>query len=164
MPSVRLIKQEVAMALVEVISTVRIGQLTGSTRSEEPRWIRSVDPMQWPLLNDTGRWGVTGVDLGANTEHSDGRLYFFFGDVAVEWDNRFPGYSGDPLIIRESDLVAWTDDRQVLKHGGHLAMGWNFFLPNNEEGATESTGQPDWRFCVRCGGLFWAPEASNQWC
>jgi len=149
------------MSQVEVLSTVRIGQLTGSTRVSDPKWEHSVDPMQWPLLNDTGRWGVIGVDLGANTEHSDGRLYFFFGDVAVEWDPNFPGYSGDPQIIKESDLVAWTDDTEVFRHGGHLEFGWNFFLPNDEQGATASTGQPDWRFCGRCGGLFLAPNEST---
>jgi hypothetical protein len=149
------------MAFVEVLSTVRIGQLTGSTRSQEPRWIRSVDPVQWPLLNETGRWGVMGLDLGANTEHSDKKLYFFFGDVAVEWDPRFPGFSGDGPIVENSDLVAWTDDTDILTHGGHLAIGWNFFLPNDEQGANEHIGQPDWRFCVRCGGLFWAPKGST---
>jgi hypothetical protein len=149
------------MELIESLSTVRIGQLTGSTRAKNPKWENSVDPMHWPLLNDTGRWGVMGVDLGANTEHSDGRLYFFFGDVAVEWDREFPGYSGDPRIIKESDLVAWTDDKEVFRHGGHLEFGWNFILPNDEQGATAITGQPDWRFCGRCGGLFWAPNGST---
>src|SRR6266498_3168160 len=143
------------MASVEVLFTERIGQLTGSTRSSDPTWIRSVDAMQWPLLNDTGRWGVMGVDLGANTEDSDGRLYIFFGDVAVEQDRNFPGFSGNP---NNSDLVAWTDDTKVLRHGGHLALGWNFFLPSKEQGATESSGQPDWHLCSKCGGLFWAPN------
>lgn len=125
------------MAIAEVLSTVRIGQLTGSTKAIDPKWENSIDAMGWPLLNDTGRWGVMGVDLGANTEHADGRLYFFFGDVAVEWDPTFPGFSGNPVtmdnldLMNNSDLVAWTDDREVLKHGGHLAIGWNFFLPND---------------------------------
>ena len=152
--------------MYKVLSTTRVGQLTGSTRSKEPKWIRSVDSMGFPLLNDTGRWGVIGVDLGANTEHSDGKLYFFFGDVAVEWDSNFPGYSGNPTptsnpaldIMNNADLVAWTDDRQVFKHGGHLAVGWNFFLPNDRQGADDTIGQPSWRFCDKCAGLFWAPN------
>ena len=147
---------------VEVLLTTRIAQLTGSTSASNPTWPESVDPMGWPLLNDTGRWGVTGVDLGANTEHSDGRLYFFFGDVAVESDEARPGYSGDWRTMKESDLVAWTDDREIFRCGGHLEQGWNFLLPNDEQGAGETTGQPDWRFCVRCGGLFHAPNGNTS--
>ena len=30
----------------------------------------------WPLLNEIGRWGVNGVDLGANTRHNK-RLYIW---------------------------------------------------------------------------------------
>ena len=135
------------MLSVGLIGTERIGQLTGST---DPTWPRLVDWQGWPLLQDTGAWGVVGVDLGANTEHSDGRLYFFFGDVAT---HQRPD---DPPL--NSDLVAWTDDTQVLRHGGHLAIGWNFFLPNDHQGATAATGQPDWRFCGKCHGLFYAPH------
>jgi hypothetical protein len=161
------------MSVIEVLSSVRVGQLTGSTRTSEPKWETPVDPLGWPLLNDTGHWGVMGADLGANTEHSDGRLYFFTGDVAVEWDRNFPGYSGAPVIknnadpkkpfdlMSNADLVAWTDDREVLRHGGHLAIGWNFFLPNDHQGATAASGQKDWRFCSKCGGLFWAPNGQG---
>lgn len=49
-------------------------------------WPHAEDPVRRPLLTDTGRWDVLGVDMGANTEHADGRLYIFFGDVAVEQD------------------------------------------------------------------------------
>jgi hypothetical protein len=111
-----------------------------------------VDAQGWPLLTDTGSWGMWGVDLGANTEHADGRLYFFFGDVAEVQG------SG---ILRNADLVAWTDDRKVLRHGGHQALGWTFYLPSREaQGATDATGQRDWRFCSQCNGLFWAPEGN----
>src|SRR5262249_48841315 len=148
------------MPHVELLGTERIGQLTGSTDTttspDRPRpWPLLVDYQGWPLLQDTGKWGVVGVDLGANTEHSDGRLYFFFGDVAVELDKNKPAYSGNPP---NSDLVAWTDDTKVIRHGGHLAQGWNFILPNDHQGATAETGQPDWRFCGKCHGLFWAPN------
>jgi hypothetical protein len=143
------------VAPVQVLSTTRIGQLTGSTRLNEPKWEDSVDAMGWPLLNETGRWGVMGADLGANTEYGDGRLYFFFGDVAVEQDSHHPFFSYNP---NNSDFVAWTDDKTILQHGGHLAQGWNFFLPNDHQGATDTTGQKDWRFCVKCAGLFWAPN------
>ncbi len=129
----------------QIRSTRRVGQLTGSTDLEaaQPKWPSLVDAQGWPLLTDTGRWGATGIDLGANTEHSDGKLYIFFGDVATKAD------SGNPI---NSDLVAWVDETQVLHHGGHLALGWKFVLPFQP---TSVQGQPDWRFCGKCGGLFW---------
>src|SRR5262249_47682202 len=89
---------------VALVETRRICQLTGDR-----------DPQDWPMMNLTAAWNVIGVDEGPTTEH-DGRLYIFFGDVAVS-DN-----------------------------GGHHQLGWNFILPNNMQGATDSTGQPDWRF------------------
>ncbi|OKI29220.1 hypothetical protein [Streptomyces sp. CB03911] len=104
---------------IENLGTERVGQLTGSR-----------DPEGRLLLNFTDSWDVQGVDLGANCEH-DGRLYFFFGDVAT------------------------TDN------GEHRWQGWNFYLPNDRQGATAEAGQPDWRFCGRCHGLFWAPGADS---
>jgi uncharacterized protein with PIN domain len=132
------------MASVKVLSTTRVGQLTGSTDLDEdqPKWPSLVDAEQWPLLNDTGRWGAIGVDLGTTTEH-EGRTYIFFGDVATK------AQSG---ISLNADLVAWIDEPEVLRHGGHLALGWKFVLPNEPTGVQ---GQPDWRFCRKCGSLFW---------
>ena len=133
----------------EFLSTIRVGQLTGSRDStiappERPRpWPLLVDPQGWPLLNDTGVWGAAGLDLGANTEHSDGRLYFFFGDTATT------SHSSNK---QNSDMVAWTHQADVLWHGGHLAVGWIFGLPFE---STDVQGQPDWRFCGKCHGLFW---------
>jgi len=126
-----------------VLSVRRVGQLTGTTDSDQtdPRWPLLVDPEHWPLLTDTGPWGVIGVDLGANTEHG-GRTYVFFGDVAQRSDSGLPD---------NADLVAWIDDLGVLETGGHLAIGWNFLLPTDP--APER--QPDWRFCVKCQALFW---------
>ncbi|MCC5668907.1 hypothetical protein LC653_34895 [Nostoc sp. CHAB 5784] len=137
------------MTSVRVLFTNRVGQLTGSTDlfDRDPKWPLLVDAEQWPLLNDTGRWGALGADLGANTEHSDGRLYIFFGDTT-----KTPNSPNE----QNTDLVAWTDANKVLRHGGHLALGWKFFLPNDHQGATEATGQKDWRFCAKCHGLFWA--------
>jgi Tachylectin len=137
-------EQEVPMALVQVLFTARIGQLTGSTDlfMAQPKWPLLVDAERWPLLNDTGRWGALGLDLGANTVHN-GRTYIFFGDVASkDWDRM-------PL---NADMVAWIDEPEVLRHGGHLALGWNFMLPFEP---TSIQGQPDWRFCGKCGALFW---------
>lgn len=143
------------------LSTARVGQLTGCSSTRDPDWPFAEDPVRLPLLTDTGRWDVHGVDMGANTEHSDGRLYIFFGDVAVEQDpnkvysHGAPAFSGNPI---NSDLVGWTDARELIRFGGHRALGWKFFLPNDRQGAGESTGQGKWRFCNRCHGLFWAPQ------
>lgn len=128
------------MASIEVLRVNRIGQITGTTADS---WQLLVDPMGWPLLTDTGRWNVIGVDLGANTQHSDGRTYIFFGDVATD-------QSGNPP--ENADLVAWFDEQTPLRNGGHLAMGWNFQLPITGPGIH---GQPDWQFCLKCSSLFW---------
>ena len=89
-----------------------------------------VDAEQWPLLTDTGKWGAAGADLGANTEHN-GRTYIFFGDVATSRG------SGIPI---NADMVAWIDDQDVLFHGGHLALGWNFILPFQPTSVQGQTG------------------------
>ena len=123
------------------LQTTRVGQITGSTGGT---WPRPVDAEGWPLLTDTTRWGVVGADLGANGEHVDGRLWFFFGDVAT---HQRPG---DPPL--NADFVAWTDDTDVLEHGGHLPIGLEFVLPFAPTGIG---GQDEWRFCLKCAALFW---------
>jgi hypothetical protein len=125
---------------IDVLNVHRIGQISGTTG---PDWQLLTDPLNNPLLTDTGRWNVIGVDEGANAEHSDGRLYFFLGDVATD-------QSGNPP--ENADLVAWVDEPVPLRHGGHLAMGWNFQLPVTGPGIE---GQPDWQFCLKCSALFW---------
>lgn len=143
------------------LSTERVGQLTGSSSTELPTWPNAVDVLGWPLLNDSGRWSVLGTDMGANAEHpDDGRLYIFFGDVAVE--KGVKKYSNGEILRSDNpmnaDLVAWTDAQHVVRHGGHLAVGWKFIIPNDQQGATAQTGQKDWRFCGKCNTLFWAPD------
>ncbi len=128
-----------------VLSTVRIGQLTGSRGG--PTWPDLVDPQRWPLQNDTGPYGVLGVDLGANTRHGN-RTYIFFGDVSTKQA---------PDDIENSDLVAWTDDASVIRHGGHLPRGWTFVLPFEP---TAVEGQRDWQFCLKCGALFWNGDSA----
>jgi hypothetical protein len=88
-----------------VVSTTRLGQLTGAK-----------DPQSRPLLNcDTNPWGVLGVDLGANAEHSDGKLYIFFGDV---FETEAAKQAG--IISHDADLVAWTTapSAEALVQGG----------------------------------------------
>jgi hypothetical protein len=125
---------------IEVLSVNRIGQISGTTGAS---WPLLVDAVGNPLLTDTGPWNVIGVDEGANSEHADGRLYFFFGDVATD-------QSGNPP--ENADLVAWVNEPAPLRRGGHLAMGWNFQLPIAGPGIE---GQPDWQFCLKCSALFW---------
>ena len=133
------------MASFELLSTVRVGQLTGSVGGD---WKQPVDAEGWPLLTNTTDWGVVGVDLGATAEHS-GRLYIFFGDVAT---NQRPG---DPRL--NTDMVAWTDDDRVVGHGGHLPVGLEFVLPFEP---TAIVGQPQWRYCLSCASLFWDGDPS----
>jgi len=125
----------------DVVGTERIGQLTGSARTVG-EFSLTTDWTNWPLLNETNRFGVNGIDLGANTEHN-GRLYIFFGDVAID---------GNP------DAVCWTTDTVVQRNGGHLAIGWDFRIPNDHQGATATSGQWQWRLCAKCHGLFFCPS------
>lgn len=147
--------------LVVWIETSRIGQLTGSSSWRDPRWPHPDDPLHIPVVNDTGRWGVLGVDMGACTEHSDGRLYIFFGDVATEQD-RFKRYAHGLSVSNanpvNADLIGWTDAQQLLRLGGHRPLGWRFVLPHAELGGSALPGQPNWRFCAHCHGLFWTPD------
>jgi hypothetical protein len=120
------------------LSTERIGQISGSETDAA-----TSDPQGWPLLNDTRRWGALGFDECANTEHQ-GRLYFFSGDVECEDSGNNP--------FNNSDLVAWTEDTEVLSLGGHRAMGFDFCLPHDI--GEDANHQANWRFCIQCGGLF----------
>ncbi|MBV9481904.1 MAG: hypothetical protein JOZ87_35710 [Chloroflexi bacterium] len=125
------------------ISTTRIGQVSGSYSSPYGGPETQSEPQGRPLLNETGIWGAFGFDECANTEHN-GRLYFFSGDVKCK------SFLTNPL--NNSDLVAWTDDIQVLQHGGHRAEGFDFSLPHDI--AEDANHQARWRYCVRCAGLF----------
>jgi hypothetical protein len=115
-----------------VLLVERLGQLTGSVGPSlpEPR-----DPEGRPLLTETGRWGVRGVDLGACTEH-DGRLFVFFGD------------SFDPP---HADPICWSDDEAPLTRGGHLPSGPALDPP---PGSTVEPGQARiWRRCSGCDAV-----------
>ena len=135
------------MATPTVISTTRIGAITGTTG---PDWPHLVDATGAPLLQDTGAWGVLGLDLGANCFHA-GKTYFFFGDIVTP--------SEDPLEGPGPDFVAWTDDPFVARHGGHQPMGLRFILPI-EPYASE--GQDGWRFCTQCRSLFRESAAPDR--
>ena len=131
---------------MQFLGTVRIGQISGSNNaSNDPDLAKAHDPQFLPLLNDTSRWGALGFDEGANTDH-DGRLYFFPGDVKCRNSLLNP--------LNNSHLVAWTEDRTILPHGGHRSAGFNFLLPH--EVVESANNQANWRYCVQCGGLFFA--------
>ena len=120
-------------------STVRVAQLTGSNDAENR-----------PILNNTKAWGARGLDLGANCEHSDGRLYLFPSDV-VQVDTE-----GAPA--RDTDLVAWIDAPTL---GGHEAAGYNFALPYDP---TPLQGEHGWRYCRNCRALFFDGDADKGVC
>jgi hypothetical protein len=122
------------------LSTQRIGPLTGPANQNPP-------PLQ-----DTTRWGVLGVDEGVSVVFH-GRTYIYFGDV-----NPYP-YDEGRLNL---DLIAWTSEPHVHTHGGHLAVGWEFYLPNSsQQHGPASTQQPNWRYCVKCYSLFYCPTGTG---
>ena len=61
-----------------------------------------------------------------------------------------------------ADLVAWTDATQVATHGGHAAEGFDFVLPHDQ--TPVQGGQRDWRFCVKCSGLFFDGHPDKGTC
>jgi hypothetical protein len=130
----------------QTLRTTHVASITGTTGEH---WPHLVDVTGNPLLQDTGVWGVAGVDLGANCLRG-GRTYFFFGDTVTK---NFPEPFAGP------DFVAWTDDESVWRHGGHQALGFNFILPY-EPPALE--GESGWRFCTECHALFWSLAPVNR--
>jgi hypothetical protein len=108
---------------IQAIRTERIGQLTGRK-----------DPEDRPLINgNTAVLGVPGVDLGANTEDGQGRLFIFFGDVVR--DTRTNGPDVD------EDAVAFTVDAAVDEFPGgggglrlNIVMDGAFFDPFRVDG------------------------------
>jgi len=129
----------------------RLGQITGTTGAAPFDIL--VDPIGQPLLTDTGtHWKVFGVDEGPSAEHSDGRLYFYFGDVNNDNTDVTP---------LNADLVAWTDEPNVLFRGGHLAQGLNFHLPITGAGP-DSGGQPHWQGCSQCSTLFYNGDPTHK--
>jgi hypothetical protein len=114
-----------------------LGQFTGSN-----------DPEDRPILNNTKDWGASGLDLGANCEHSDGRIYIFMSDVVTE-GNRPGGPKWD------SDSVSWIDAPGL---GGHEPAGLDFTLPFEP---TSLPGEREWR---NCRALFYDGETGKGVC
>ncbi|MFF9212948.1 hypothetical protein [Streptomyces sp. NPDC014791] len=61
---------------------------------------------------------------------------------------------------RVTDTVCPVNGSQHAFH----PLSWMFFLPNLEHGAPPTSGQPDWRFCARCHGLFWFGDGQHGMC
>jgi hypothetical protein len=93
--------------------------------------------------------GVAGVDLGANTEHSESRLYFFFGDVATS--------RGSHNLLNTDLVTGPTTERYC----GMAAISPRAGSSSCPRGRRPATGQPDWRFCGKCHGLFFAPQGNS---
>jgi hypothetical protein len=72
------------------ISTTRVVQLTGD-----------YDPEGLAHFNNTGAWGVEGVDLGATTQHDD-KLFIFFGDVPLQGGHAYPPHDADLIAYIEN--------------------------------------------------------------
>jgi hypothetical protein len=124
--------------IILVLKTERIGPLTGSQSDFGNQNVG--------LLQDTTVWGVRGVDEGVSVIYN-GRTYIYFGDVDAVDESK-----------RNQDLIAWTGDVTVLRNGGHSPSGAMLYLPNDHWGVAASTEQPDWRFCLKCNGLFYCPR------
>jgi hypothetical protein len=75
------------------VTTTRIGQVSGR-----------LDPDGLFHYQDTGQWGIEGVDLGASTVHQ-GKTFIFFGDVPRV------GRSSGP--IQDADAIGVIDDIRV---------------------------------------------------
>ena len=76
-----------AVSAQHIVSVRQIAQLTGQ-----------------PSLNNTGQVNVYGTDLGSMFSHSDGKVYFLFGDTFGQPGT--PGASGD----WRSNTMAYTTD------------------------------------------------------
>jgi hypothetical protein len=126
------------------LSTEHIGPLTGSP-DQDPQ------PLQ-----DTTRWGVNGVDEGVSVLLG-ARTYIYFGDI------KDPNSPDDHWNF--PDLIAWTDDPHIQTHGGHLALGYNFTLPNsNQQGGPVSTQQGKWWYCFKCNAIFFSQTGTDGTC
>jgi|GEM_PF-2025322 len=103
---------------IRAIASVRqIGQLTGQ-----------------PSMNNTGQVNVYGTDLGSMLLHSDGRIYFLFGDTFGPPGT--PG-SGD----WRSNTMAYTTD--MVASDGITFDGWICDLSGQAKAVVEGNHDPN---------------------
>jgi predicted RNA binding protein YcfA (HicA-like mRNA interferase family) len=110
-----------------VVGTERIGQLTGSARTVGEVSL-TTDWTTRPLLNETNRFRVNGIDLGANTEHNGATLHLL-GDIEVQ------GRELARRIGREGWVVG-------LRNGRHLELSH----PRADRAVITSAIPSDWRW------------------
>jgi len=100
----------------EIVSVAQTGQLTGQ-----------------PSINNTGAVNVYGTDLGSIFLHSDGRIYFLFGDTfgppghpesSGDWRSNTMAYSSDTIAADGILFDGWIVDPPV----GELSVIWNPYL------------------------------------
>jgi hypothetical protein len=94
------------------------------------------------------------------------------GDVALGWtaNDEQGATEGDGqwnwrLCAKCHRLVYCPEKplgRQRPASDTHDPIGWILVLPNNMQGANDSTGQEDWRPCDLCRGLFWAKDGDTS--
>ena len=98
----------------EIISVRQIAKLTGQ-----------------PSLNNTGQVNVYGTDLGSMFLHSDGRLYFLFGDTfgppgtpgSADWRSNTMAYTTDYAASDGISFEGWitspSGQARALVEGNH---------------------------------------------
>ena len=98
----------------EIISVEQIAQLTGQ-----------------PSMNNTGQVNVYGTDLGSMFFHSDGQIYFLFGDTfgppgtpgSGDWRSNTMAYTSDSVASDGIIFDGWMTDpsgqAKALLEGNH---------------------------------------------
>ena len=97
-----------------IASVTQLGQLTGQ-----------------PSMNNTGQVNVYGTDLGSMFLHSDGRVYFLFGDTfgppgtpgSEDWRSNTMAYTTDLVASDGITFDGWiaepSDHAKALVEGNH---------------------------------------------
>jgi len=117
-----------------IVSVTQIGQLTGQ-----------------PSMNNTGAVNVYGTDLGSMFLHSDGHIYFLFGDTfgppgppdsSGDWRSNTMAYTSDTTasdgIIFDGWITDSTGQAQALVEGDHD--------PNDGSGEVTKIPTAGWSF------------------
>lgn len=117
----------------EIASVKQIAQLTGE-----------------PSLNNTGYVNVYGTDLGSMFLHSDGKIYFLFGDTfgapgtpgSGDWRSNTIAYTTDSVASNGIVFDGWITDpsgnARALIEGNHD--------PNNGSGEVTKIPTAGWSF------------------
>ena len=85
----------------DIVSVNQVGKLTGQ-----------------PSMNNTGQVNVYGTDLGSMFTHSNGRIYFLFGDTfgapgapgSIDWRSNTMAFSSDTVASDGIQFDGWITD------------------------------------------------------